>query len=63
MTELTALRQEAQRLAETWNNVAGIHLAAGQGCACAVGGVLLSAADFELDIVEFVLHEAQQANA
>jgi hypothetical protein len=52
---------EAQRLAGLWSRISRQHLSSGQGCACGFGGgLILQGASFELDIIEFVLGEAQK---
>lgn len=52
-----------RELSETWSRVSRQHLSAGQGCGCGFGGLILQASDFELDIVEFLLHDAAKAGA
>jgi len=53
--------QEAQRLAGLWNRIYRQHLSSGQGCACGFGGgLILQGISFELDIVEFLLSDAQK---
>lgn len=54
-------RGEARDLASLWSRISRQHLTAGQGCACGFGGMMLQAADFELDIVEFVINDARKA--
>ena len=55
-------RADAVReLASLWSRVSRQHLAGGGGCGCGFGGLVFQAADFELDIVEFLLHDAQKA--
>jgi hypothetical protein len=51
---------EARELAEMWSRVSRQHLTAGAGCSCGIGGLFLQAADFELDIVEFVINDARK---
>ena len=54
--------RRADELGEIWSRVSRQHLTAGAGCSCGFGGLMFQAADFELDIVEFVITEAQQAH-
>lgn len=56
-------RKRAQELAQLWSRVSRQHLSAGQGCSCGFGGLVLQAADFELDIVEFLIGDARKAGA
>jgi hypothetical protein len=52
----------ARELAVLWRRIGSQHLSAAQGCACGFGGLMIQAADFEIDIVEFVLGDAQKSN-
>ena len=54
-------RKLARDLVEIWSRVASQHMSGGQGCSCSFGGLSFQASDFELDIVEFVIGEAQKA--
>jgi hypothetical protein len=56
-------RREATReIGEMWRRVSRTHLTSGQGCACGFGGgLMLQGADFELDIVEFLIEDAMKA--
>jgi len=56
-------RQQADELKAVWSRVSRQHLSAGTGCGCSFGGLILQASDFELDIVEFLLHDAAKAEA
>lgn len=49
----------ASELTEIWNRISRQHMSAGSGCGCGFGGLILQAADFELDIVEFVIDDAK----
>jgi hypothetical protein len=49
----------AQDLTETWSRISRQHMSAGSGCGCGFGGLILQAADFELDIIEFVIDDAK----
>ena len=51
-------RPEVDELKALWSRVSRQHLSGGQGCGCSFGGLILQASDFELDIVEFLLHDA-----
>lgn len=50
---------KASELMEIWNRISRQHMSAGSGCGCGFGGLILQAADFELDIVEFVIDDAK----
>jgi len=52
---------DARELAEVWRRIGSQHLSASQGCACGFGGLMIQTADFEIDIVEFVLGDAAKA--
>ncbi len=53
---------QVRALAETWQRISRQHLTSGQGCACGFGvGLTLQGADFELDIVEFLIDDARKA--
>lgn len=55
-------RREANEIGDIWRRISRQHLSSGQGCACGFGGgLMLQGADFELDIVEFVIDGAKQA--
>jgi hypothetical protein len=53
--------ERAEALADIWSRVSRQHMSAAAGCSCGFGGFVVSAADFELDIVEFVIAEAETA--
>jgi hypothetical protein len=55
-------RRQASDLTEIWGRLSRQHLSGGQGCGCSFGGLMFQASDFELDIVEFVITGAEQAN-
>jgi len=61
MTEFR--RQDVDDLITLWSRVSRQHLSGGQGCGCSFGGLILQASDFELDIVEFLLHDAAKQGA
>ncbi|MCA0338752.1 MAG: hypothetical protein LCH61_08935 [Proteobacteria bacterium] len=50
----------ARQLTDMWNRISRQHMSAGSGCGCGFGGLILQAADFELDIVEFVIDDAKK---
>ena len=52
--------RQARDLGEMWNRVSRQHLTAGAGCTCGIGGLMIQASDFELDIVEFVINDARK---
>jgi hypothetical protein len=52
--------RQAKDLGEMWNRVSRQHLTAGAGCSCGIGGLMLQASDFELDIVEFLINDARK---
>jgi hypothetical protein len=58
--ELNDRSKQARELAEMWSRVSRQHLTAGAGCSCGIGGLMLQASDFELDIVEFVINDARK---
>jgi hypothetical protein len=43
-----------------WTRVSRQHLTAGAGCSCGIGGLMIQASDFELDIVEFLINDARK---
>ncbi|MDR3523511.1 MAG: hypothetical protein P4L66_05355 [Acetobacteraceae bacterium] len=61
MTEFR--RPDVDELKALWSRLSRQHLSGGQGCGCSFGGLVLQASDFELDIVEFLLHDAAQHGA
>lgn len=50
----------ARELADIWERLSGQHVALGAGCACGIGGVTLQLQDFEQDIVDFLLAQAER---
>ena len=56
-------RTNVDELKALWSRVSRQHLSGGQGCGCSFGGLILQASDFELDIVEFLLHDAAKEGA
>lgn len=54
---------QAQAVEEMWRRISRQHLSSGQGCACGFGGgLMLQGADFELDVVEFLIDDARKAD-
>lgn len=53
-------RAEAQRLLGLWETLARQHVSMGAGCACGAGGVTLLLEDFEQDIADYLLGEAER---
>ena len=51
----------ARELSVLWWRIGSQHLAAAQGCSCGFGGVMIQAADFEIDIVEFLIGDARKS--
>jgi len=60
---LAERHRQVDELKAVWGRVSRQHVAAGAGCGCSFGGLILQAADFELDIVAFLLHDASKAKA
>lgn len=62
MLQIPATRPpvQARDLTEIWNRISRQHMSTGSGCGCGFGGLVLQAADFELDIVEFVVDDARK---
>lgn len=53
-------RVEAQRLLGLWETLARQHVSMGMSCACGAGGVTLLLEDFEQDIADYLLGEAER---
>ena len=64
MAELPAtssdLAAEAKRLHDQWENLSRQHVSMASGCACGAGGVSLLLEDFEQDIADYLLGEAER---
>ncbi|MDB5966081.1 MAG: hypothetical protein JWQ72_2581 [Polaromonas sp.] len=56
----SALAAEAKRLREQWDSLSRQHVSMGSGCACGAGGVTLVLEDFEQDIADYLLGEAER---
>jgi hypothetical protein len=55
-------RNAAREIGDMWRRISRRHLTSGQGCACGFGGgLMLQGADFELDIVEFLIEDGFKA--
>lgn len=50
----------ARQLTEMWNRISRQHMSVASGCGCGFGGLILQASDFELDIVELVIDDANK---
>jgi hypothetical protein len=50
----------ALELLDIWQRVSSRHVSLGTSCACGIGGVTLQLQDFEQDIVDFVLGQAER---
>ncbi|SRR5258706_11199112 len=55
-------RAEARQLLDMWENLSRQHVSMGAGCACGAGGVTVQLQDFEQDIVDYLLGQAERAN-
>jgi hypothetical protein len=51
---------EARRLLDLWENLSRQHVSLAAGCACATGGVTVLLEDFEQDIADYLLGEAER---
>lgn len=64
MVELPAtdadLRAEARHLLSLWETLSRQHISMAAGCACGAGGVTLLLEDFEQDIADYLLGEAER---
>lgn len=61
MTAAPVGAELARELLDLWQRLAGRHVSLGTACACGVGGVTLQLGDFEQDIVDFLLGQAERA--
>lgn len=55
-----AVAVEARELLDIWDRLARQHVALAGSCACSVGGVTLQLQDFEQDIADYVLGQAER---
>ena len=51
---------EARRLLDLWENLSRQHVSLAGNCACGAGGVTLRLEDFEQDIADYLLGEAER---
>ena len=51
---------EAKRLLGLWETLSRAHVSMGAGCGCGAGGVTLVLEDFEQDIADYLLGEAER---
>lgn len=56
----TDLRSEARHLLSLWETLSRQHISMAAGCACGAGGVTLLLEDFEQDIADYLLGEAER---
>lgn len=56
----TPTQADAQELLDIWNRLSRQHVALAAGCACGVGGVTLQLQDFEQDITDYLLGQAER---
>ena len=54
------LRSEARHLLSLWETLSRQHISMAAGCACGAGGVTLLLEDFEQDIADYLLGEAER---
>jgi hypothetical protein len=50
----------AVELLDVWQRVSSRHVSLGTSCACGIGGVTLQLQDFEQDIIDFLLGQAER---
>jgi hypothetical protein len=55
-----AVSVEARELLDIWDRLARQHVALAGSCACGVGGVTLQLQDFEQDIADYLLGQAER---
>lgn len=51
---------QAARLLEIWDRLSRSHMTLGAGCSCGIGGVVVALEDFEQDIADYLLAEAER---
>ena len=51
---------DAQELLDIWQRLSSQHVALATGCACGIGGVTLRLQDFEQDIADYLLAQAER---
>lgn len=52
---------DARDLLDTWERVSRQHVSLATGCGCGIGGVTLQLQDFEQDIADYVLGQAERS--
>jgi hypothetical protein len=55
-----AVSVEARELLDIWDRLARQHVALAGSCACSAGGVALQLQDFEQDIADYLLGQAER---
>lgn len=55
-----AVSVEARELLDIWDRLARQHVALAGSCACSAGGVTLQLQDFEQDIADYLLGQAER---
>lgn len=55
-----AWSSDALELLDIWQRVSSRHVSLGTSCACGIGGVTLQLQDFEQDIVDYVIGQAER---
>src|SRR5690606_22816366 len=53
-------KEQARQLTELWNRMAAQHVTMGAGCGCGMMGVSVTLEDFERDIADYLLAEAER---
>lgn len=56
-----AWQTDLNELDGLWSRLAGQHVSLGCACACSVGGVTLQLVDFEQDIIDYLIGQAERA--
>lgn len=56
--EQTAI--EARRLRDLWDSLSRQHVSMAAGCSCGIGGITVLLQDFEQDIVDYLLGQAEK---
>ena len=51
---------EARRLRDMWENLSRQHVSMAVGCSCGIGGITVQLQDFEQDIVDYLLGQAER---
>jgi hypothetical protein len=55
-----AQKRESERLLAIWKNASRRHVSLGSACGCGIGGVTLAVQDYEQDIVDYLLAQAEK---